>query len=258
MDMKDFNPCAKLLANLIIVLGALMVFDPYTMIMLFSISFIFAIVTKSFNSRNLKMIIPLVCFAFGMLWMNASFARVQDPKIIATFYNITFTDKGLIVGIVLFFRILTIGVTSILFTCNTEPDALILSLIKECKLNPGIAYGVLTALRFLPSMESDLALINAAHKIRSSKGKKWYKKKNPWYRNAIPLLATNIRKAERVAIAMESRGFQADMKRTYYRTINWYKKDTLFVIGTGIVVISIILFSYHMGWLVGFKRWQGF
>lgn len=258
MNMKNFNPSAKLLANLIIVLAALMVFDPYTMLMLFTVSFFFAIITKSFNSKNLKMIIPLVCFAFGMLWMNASLARVENPEVIATFGYLTFTDKGLIVGIVLFFRILTIGVTSILFTCNTEPDILILSLIKQCKLNPGIAYGVLTALRFLPSMESDLTLINAAHKIRSSKQKKWYKNKNQWYRNAIPLLATNIRKAERVAIAMESKGFETDMKRTYYRTVNWYKKDTLFVLGTGIVVISIILFSAHMGWLVGFKRWQGF
>jgi energy-coupling factor transporter transmembrane protein EcfT len=256
--MKHFNPTAKLIANFIIVLASLMVFDPYTMVMLFGISFFFALITKSFNRKNLKMIIPLVCFAFGMLWMNASLARVENPEIIATLGPLTFTDKGLIVGMVLFFRILTIGVTSILFTFNTEPDALILSLIKQCKLNPGIAYGMLTALRFLPSMESDLSVINAAHRIRSSKQKKWYKKKNPWYRNAIPLLATNIRKAERVAIAMESRGFQTDMKRTYYRTINWYKKDTFFILGTGIIVISIILFSAHMGWLVGFKRWQGF
>jgi energy-coupling factor transporter transmembrane protein EcfT len=258
MNMRDFNPTAKLIANFIIVLASLMVFDPYTMVMLFGISFFFALITKSFNRKNLKMIIPLVCFAFGMLWMNASLARVENPEIIATLGPLTFTDKGLIVGMVLFFRILTIGVTSILFTFNTEPDALILSLIKQCKLNPGIAYGMLTALRFLPSMESDLSVINAAHRIRSSKQKKWYKKKNPWYRNAIPLLATNIRKAERVAIAMESRGFQTDMKRTYYRTINWYKKDTFFILGTGIIVISIILFSAHMGWLVGFKRWQGF
>ncbi|WP_320047161.1 energy-coupling factor transporter transmembrane component T [uncultured Ilyobacter sp.] len=258
MYMRHFNPTAKLLANFIIVMASLMVFDPYTMIMLFGVSFFFALVTKSFNRKNLKMIIPLICFAFGMLWMNASLARVEDPEIIASLGPLTFTDKGLVVGLVLFFRILTIGVTSILFTFNTEPDALILSLIKQCRLNPGIAYGVLTALRFLPSMESDLALINAAHRIRSSKQKKWYKKKNPWYRNAIPLLATNIRKAERVAVAMESRGFQTDMKRTYYRTINWYKKDTIFVLGTGIVVTSIILFSAHMGWLIGFKRWQGF
>ena len=54
MNMKKFNPCAKLLANLIVVLASLMVFDPYTMGMLFSFSFFFAIITKSFNSKNLN------------------------------------------------------------------------------------------------------------------------------------------------------------------------------------------------------------
>jgi energy-coupling factor transporter transmembrane protein EcfT len=258
MYMQQFNPTAKLLANLIIVMASLLVFDPYTMVMLFGFSFFFALVTKSFNRRSMKAIIPLVCFAIGMLWMSASFARVENPEVIASLGSLTFTDKGLIVGLVLFFRILTIGMSSILFTFNTEPDALVLSLIKQCKLNPGIAYGVLTALRFLPSMESDLALINSAHRIRSSKQKKWYKKKNAWYRNAIPLLATNIRKAERVAIAMEARGFHTNMKRTYYRTINWHGKDTGFVLGTVMVVGLIILFSAHMEWLVGFKCWQGF
>lgn len=258
MHMKSFNPTAKLLANLIIVIACLIVFDPYTMSILFGASFFFVLVTRSINAKNLKAIIPLAGFALGMLWMNASLARVEDPLIIASLGKLTFTDQGLIVGLTLFFRIMTIGVTSILFTFNTEPDALVLSLIKQCRLNPGIAYGMLTALRFLPSMESDLELIHAARRIRSTKQKKWYKKKNPWYKNAIPLLATNIRKAERVAIAMEARGFQTNMTRTYYRTVYWRKRDTVFVMGTAAIVAAIVLFSGHMGWLVCFRRWQGF
>lgn len=258
MGMETFNPTAKLLANLIVVLACLVVFDPYTMAMLFGASFFFVLATRSFNRKNLKAVIPLACFAVGMLWMNATLARVEDPQIIASIGSVTFTDKGLVIGLVLFFRILTIGITSILFTFNTEPDTLVLSLIRQCRLNPGIAYGILTALRFLPSMESDLDLINAAHRIRSSKQKKWYKKKNPWYRNAIPLLATNIRKAERVAIAMEARGFQTNMNRTYYRTVEWRKRDTLFIIATAALVVSIVLLSANMGWLVCFRRWQGF
>lgn len=258
MSMRQFNPTAKLIANLIMVVACVIVFDPYTMSMLFAVNMIFALITNSFNRKNIKAMIPLFCFAIGMLWMNGSFGRVENSQVVFFFGPLTFTDKGLVVGIVLFFRIMTIGVSSILLTFNLEPDSLVLSLIKQCKLNPSIAYGLLTALRFLPSMESDLVLINSAHKIRSAKQKKWYKKKNPWYKNAIPLLATNIRKAERVAIAMEARGFQTNMKRTYYRTINWYKKDTLFIMGNLLVVGVIIIFSAHNGWLVCFKRWQGF
>jgi energy-coupling factor transport system permease protein len=258
LNMNKLNPTAKLLSNLIILMACVTIFDPKTMFMLFFVNVFFGIITKSFNKKNVKALIPLALFAFGMLWMNAVWAKVDNPNIIGALGPINITDKGLVVGLSLCFRILTIGISSILFTSNTDPNDLILSLIKQCHLSPGIAYGILTAFRFLPSMEADLALINAAHRIRNSKNKKWYLKKNPWYRNAIPLLATNVRRAERVAIAMEARGFENNMKRTYYKTVYWRKIDTLFVIYTAFIVILIILFSAYMGWLVGFQRWQGF
>lgn len=258
LNMNKINPTAKLISNFIILVVSVMIFDPKTMFMLLCINIFFGVISRSFNKRNMKAFIPLMFFAFAMLWMNAAWAKVDNPHIIGALGPINFTDKGLIVGLSLCFRVLTIGISSILFTTNTDPNDLILSLIKQCHLNPGIAYGILTAFRFLPSMEADLALINAAHRIRNAKNKKWYLKKNRWYRNAIPLLATNVRKAERVAIAMEARGFENDMKRTYYKTVYWRKIDTLFVICTIFIVIIILCFSSYMGWLVSFQRWKGF
>lgn len=258
LNMNKINPTAKLISNFIVLIVSVMIFDPKTIFMLLFINIFFGIITKSFTKKNMKAFIPLVCFAFGMLWMNAAWAKVDDPHIIGVLGPINFTDKGLIVGLSLCFRVLTIGISSILFTTNTDPNDLILSLIKQCHLSPGIAYGILTAFRFLPSMEADLSLINAAHRIRNAKNKKWYLKKNPWFKNAIPLLATNIRRAERVAIAMEARGFENSMHRTYYKTIYWRRIDTLFVLGTTFIVSLIICFSAYMGWLVSFQRWQGF
>ena len=258
INMSKVNPTAKLISNFIVLIVCLMIFDPKTMLMILLATVIFGIITHSFNKRNLKALIPLLCFAFAMLWMNAAWAKVDTPQIIGSLGPLNFTDKGLIVGLSLCFRVLTIGISSIIFTTNTDPNDLILSLIKQCHLSPGIAYGILTAFRFLPSMEVDLALINAAHRIRNSKKKKWYLKKNSWYKNAIPLLATNIRRAERVALAMEARGFENSMIRTYYKTIYWKKSDTLFVIAISIIIIFILCFSHYMGWLISFQMWQGF
>lgn len=258
VNMNKLNPTAKLISNFIVLIVCAVIFDPKTMLLLFSVSILFGIITGSFHKKNMKALIPFFCFAFAMLWMNAAWARVDNPQIIGTFGLLCFTDKGLIVGISLCLRVLTIGLSSVLFTTNTDPNDLVLSLIKQCHLSPGIAYGILTALRFFPSMEADLALIRAAHRIRNAKKRKWYLKKNSWYRNAIPLLATNIRKAERVAIAMEARGFENNMQRTYYKTIVWSKADTIFVLGTAAVVALIISYSAYMGWLVSFKMWQGF
>lgn len=258
LKMSRLNPCAKLISNLIVLFACFFVFDPQTTFMIMSFCILLGLVAGSFNRRNLKAFVPLSLFAFAMLWMNAAWARVNNPNVIGTFGPLKFTDKGFIVGLSLCFRVLTIGVSSILFITNTEPTELILSLIKQFHLNPAIAYGMLTAIRFLPSMETDLLKIKSAHRVRGDKSSKWYLKKSHWYKAAIPLLAVNVRKAERVSIAMEARGFESSTKRTYYKTIYWKKKDTAFVFCTMLIICIILLFSHHMGWLVGFRRWQGF
>jgi energy-coupling factor transport system permease protein len=258
LKLNQFNPTAKLLTNLIVLIVTVLIFDPQTMGLLLGATVLFGLLTRSFRKKSLQTCLPLLCFAVAMLWMNAAFAKVSQPHVIARFGPLHFTDKGLIIGLALCFRIMTIGVSSILFVATTEPNDLILSLIQQCRLSPGIAYGVLTAFRFLPAMEADLALINAAHRLRNAKQKKWYLKKNAWYRNAIPLLAVNIRKAERVALAMAARGFENNAPRTYYKTIVWRPHDTALILGTALVVILIVAYSSRQGWLVGFHRWQGF
>lgn len=258
IKMSKFNPTAKLISNAIILITCVAIFDPKTMLILLCISILFGIITKSFNKKNLKALIPFILFAFAMLWMNAVWARVENANVIGMIGPLKFTDKGLIVGLSLSFRVLTIGITSVLFTTNTDPTELMLSLIKQCQLNPGIAFGILTAFRFLPTMETDLATIKAAHRVRNAKNNKWYLEKGRWHKYAIPLLATNIRKAERVAIAMEARGFENNMQRTYFKTVYWKKTDTIFILCTILIVSIIISFSAYKGWLVGFTRWQGF
>lgn len=259
LKINNLNPTAKLLSNLILLVACVMIFDPQTMVMLFLTTVFFGVITRSFRKKSIKALLPLLCFAFAILWMNAAFAKVNHPQIIGTLGPLNFSDKGLIVGLSLCFRVMTIGISSIIFTTNTDPNDFILSLIKQCRLSPGIAYGMLTAFRFLPSIEADLTLIIAAHQIRNAKKQKWYaKNSSAWYRNAIPLLAVNLRRAERVAIAMEARGFENNMVRTYHKTIDWQKKDTIFVACAALIIILIISYSAYQGWLVGFKTWQGF
>lgn len=258
LNIRKFNPTAKLLSNLIVIILSVIIADPLTILLVFSVSTLFGIAARAYNKKTMKALIPLACFALAMLWMNAAFARVVNAQIIGTWGPFHFTDKGLIVGISLFFRVLTIGTASVLFVSTTDADDLVLSLIKQCHLNPGIAYGILTAFRFFPLMESDIALIDAAHKIRCPKSGNWHSRPAAWYKRAIPLLAANIRRAERVSIAMEARGFEIGMRRTYHKTIYWQKKDTIFVLVTLLIMTVILLISAHMGWLVVFRRWQGF
>jgi energy-coupling factor transport system permease protein len=104
-----------------------------------------------------------------------------------------------------------------------------LSLVQQCKLSPKLAYGVIAGFRFLPLLKEEVQLIQQAHKIRGGAAENGLKEKvSALKRYTIPLLASAIRKAERTALAMESKGFTGSRNRTYYRSLTVSPRDWLF------------------------------
>jgi energy-coupling factor transporter transmembrane protein EcfT len=57
----------------------------------------------------------------------------------------------------------------------------------------------------------------------------------------VPLLASSIRHADRVALAMESRAFGAHATRTERRPSLWRVRDTLFVTAVWSATAAILL-----------------
>jgi len=256
--ISRINPSAKLLANLIALIGCMLVFDPVTPLIFLIVVLTIGSLDGVFKLKEIPKFIPFLLFALGMVWMNAAWADVPDSNVIGEFGFFTFTDKGLSLGISLGLRILAIAAFSILFTSSTDPTDLVLSLVQQCRLSPSIAYSILAAIRLFPTLETELSTIQAAHRIRGKGEKGLNKKIKRWYRYAIPLLAGGIRKAERVALAMEARGFSSQVSRTYYKVITWDKKDTVFVIATLFFVLLSMYVSYSLGYKIGITKWQGF
>jgi energy-coupling factor transport system permease protein len=64
---------------------------------------------------------------------------------------------------------------------------------------------------------------------------------------AIPLLAISVRRAERVALAMDSRGFGARPDRTYFRTTTVTRSDVVFAVGAVIALATIVALPRTLG-----------
>jgi len=62
-------------------------------------------------------------------------------------------------------------------------------------------------------------------------------------RYAIPLLSQSIRRAQRIAVAMEAKQFSGSGPRTFYYEIGFGKYDVLFVI----LFVVLLFVSYHVG-----------
>lgn len=130
-----------------------------------------------------------------------------------------------------------------MFLFTTDPILFMLSLIQQCKLPPKLAYGVIAGFRFLPLLKDEILIIRQAHRIRGAGSDSGLKGKLSAFRRfTIPLLAGAIRKAERTAIAMESKGFTGSRNRTFYRTVTVRRADWCFFL--------LVLLLFGASWLI--------
>lgn len=227
--MMKTNPVAKLFCNVSGVVLSFMVFDIPRLKAILAAALLIGALEGNFNVRSLKKTSPLLLFGLGvfmtnLLWGSGSF----DPSL-----------ANLELAVKLFLRIAIVGALATGFLFNINPNEMLLGLMQNLKLNPGIAYGIMVAFRFFPMMEEDMVMIKSARAIRMGDKRKGL---NEYLSMPVPLLAANVRRAEKVAIAMEARGFDRFASRTAFRSVPWKTWDTIYlaaVIGlfTGIYFI---------------------
>jgi energy-coupling factor transport system permease protein len=158
--------------------------------------------------------------SFGLFWTYTLFYAGPGP---AWIYGATMAA-----------RLLAILSASAMFVLTTDPTQLVRSLIHQLHVSPRIAYSVFAAYRFVPLLEVEFETIRAAHQMRGGIGRgNLLDKPRELFGYAIPLLASAVRKGERVALAMESRGFGAlsARDRTYYRITTLGRGDLWFALG---------------------------
>ncbi len=257
MFLHHLNPNIKAITIIILVILLALVFDPITpfLFMVFTIAVTF-IGGKINWKKYCLYFLPFSIIAFGMLWTTIVFADTpKNPDEVIRILGMTFPEESLITALALSLRVLSVASLSLLFIFTTNIVDFILSLIQQLKLPPKIAYGVLAGYRFLPMMKDELVIIHSAHRVRGFDHAKTIRGKwNQYKKFSIPLLASAIRKAERTAMAMESKGFTGDKNRTFYRLFSTSAKDWIFLIFMVITLLSVAYISWYLGY---FKWYSG-
>nr|WP_233711624.1 energy-coupling factor transporter transmembrane component T [Lederbergia citrisecunda] len=247
MQLQSINPSIKALAVIILVLCLSFVFDPVTpfilWIFILTVTFIFGRVNLK---RWLLFFLPFFILAFGYIWTTAVFfhppAEIKPVSLI-TLRTVVITDYGLYTGLALGLRVLCFSCLSLLFIMTTDPIKFILSLVQQCKMPPKLAYGILAGYHFLPLLNDELKIIRHAHKVRGVNRMQGVRGKlAAKIKCMIPLLASAIRKAERAAIAMESKGFTGSRNRTFFHKMTVCHHDWIFLcIMVGLFFVSLFI-----------------
>jgi energy-coupling factor transport system permease protein len=240
-----------------IMLVVTLVFDPVTpaLLVLLAVGVLLVVgrVPAALLGRGL---LPAAAAALGFFWVAVAFPRAYDnPTIVAQIGPLVVTAEALWRGGAISLRVLCFAVYSLLFVLTTDPTDFVVALVQHWRVPPRIAYAAMAAYRFVPLFTAEAESIRLAHKVRGlgeGRGLTGYWEASR--RFAIPLLASAIRRAERVAIAMESKGFDGAAARTYFRVLRWQPIDLLFLVGMVLAVGLVFGLSARLGYL---QFWDG-
>ncbi|MFZ4451420.1 energy-coupling factor transporter transmembrane component T family protein [Salibacterium aidingense] len=244
--LQKVNPSLKLAGVLMIIAVMVPVFDPWTPLFLFGLTVLLIIGLGGVSIRFLGLLLlPFLVFAFSFLWIQVVFPDERGETILFSIGSMPVALENVYTGISLGMRALVFASWSLLFVLTTDPTRFMLSLIQQCKLPPRFGYGMMAAYRFLPMFREELQQIRTAHRIRGLGEKRGLKQFKRYF---IPLMAGAIRKAERTAIAMESKGFDGRRSRPFYRRIHWNRYDACFI---GLfLTLLVVIYIVRAQWLV--------
>ncbi|WP_243388313.1 energy-coupling factor transporter transmembrane component T family protein [Bacillus kexueae] len=240
--LHRLNPSLKLFVMLGLFLVVLLIHNPNWLL---NLTIAFLLLFIGFTGYPFKWLL-LLLLPFIFIFLSTASSMIFFGNGETTWFKwglIHITEESFYRGIHLGFRALTFALLGLLFSLTTRPVYLFYSLMQQLKLKPKYAYSFLAAIRLIPIMMEEFQTIHQAQKVRGATYKKgikgvWEKMK----RYAVPLLSQSIRRAQRIAVAMEAKQFSNERERTYYYSVPVRLQDLSFVV----VVLFFLVLSYYL------------
>ncbi|MBY6035829.1 energy-coupling factor transporter transmembrane protein EcfT [Fictibacillus nanhaiensis] len=227
--LHKVNPSFKLICITLLFLFVLTIHNLNFMIM-FTIAI--ALLFILFTGQSLKRIL-LFLLPFMLIFLSTALSMIFFGKGETTLFKwglVHVTEESLFRGIHIGFRALSFALMGLTFALTTRPVLLFYSLMQQLKLPPKYAYSFMAAIRLIPIMIEEFQTIRYARKVRglqSTKGMNNILKLS--ISIPIPLLSQSIRRAFRIAVAMEAKRFDSSVKRTFYYKMRISPYDFIFL-----------------------------
>ncbi|MDX8046212.1 energy-coupling factor transporter transmembrane component T [Gracilibacillus sp. S3-1-1] len=227
--LHQLNPSLKLLTLASLFIGLLFIHNP---------NFLFYVIIGSlvlylFSTGHSWKLLCLLALPLFIIFISSATTMIFFGDGEHTWFKwgiIHITEESFYRGIHLGLRSCVFGLLSLLFALTTRPVQLFYSTMQQLKIKPKYAYSFMAAIRMLPIILEEFQSLRRALKVRGvqyTKGIKGIYEKIKLY--AIPLLAQSIRRAHRIAVAMEAKQFSRNEQRTFYYQLSYSVKDILFL-----------------------------
>jgi energy-coupling factor transport system permease protein len=129
------------------------------------------------------------------------------------------TGAAVLAGLALALRVAAIALTSVLVFAPSDTTTLADSLVQQWHLPDRIAYGTVAAIGLAPLVAADWNASGAARRLRGLEPR-WL----PGRLTTVPdrlfvVLVAALRRAERLGLAMDARGFDSGLPRSRFRPL---------------------------------------
>jgi energy-coupling factor transport system permease protein len=239
------TPVARLFAGIIWLVASVLTLDPVVPIRLAVAAVVALVLWSGLPIRRLPgRMAPLGFAILSLTFFSIVLSAANSDRSLAAlaqFGPIRITGPAVSAGLAIGLRVVVIGLTTLLVFGPSDPTRLADSLVQQWHVPDRFAYGTLGALRVAPFMADDWTVIGAARRLRGIRAGGLGKIRDLGDRLLVMLVAA-IRRAERLALAMDARGFDSGIKRSHFREMHVTWRDWLTVaVALAVAVAALIL-----------------
>ena len=242
------DPRTKLILTVIYIVALFKMSSVLAYVMMLVVLVTCLTISKIKAKAALKGLKPIVFVLVFTAILQIFFVRGET--IVFEFHTITITREGLIGAVLMASRLIMLIVGTLILTYTTSPIALtdgiekMLNPLKKIKMPiHELAMIMSIALRFIPTLIEETDKIMSAQKSRGADFETGglIKRAKAILPIIIPLFISAFRRADELAIAMESRCYHGGEGRTRMKTLKAAGRDYAAVLCGAIIVAAVVL-----------------
>ncbi len=242
------NPVAKIGAALLFSLPLIATLDPLTPALALVIELIVLPLFGLRYSVLARRLWPLTLAAAGIVVTLVLFAADRSGRVLLALGPFDVTTSVLISALGLALRIFAVALPGVLVFATTDPTDLADALVQNVRTPARFALGALAAFRLLPLLGEEWQMLTLARRARGiDSGRNPIAKLRLFGSTAFALLVGALRRGGRLAVAMDARGFDSGLPRTYARQQHFTIGDTVLLIGAITLSSATLITTIALG-----------
>lgn len=244
--LASLNPLVAFLVVLIVAVAMTVSLHPLSAGIVLAAETVLVIAARLPLRRLLFRALPLGVALLGILAANLLFSEASGRVLIDVSVS-QITSGSLTGALTVGLRLLALALPGVVWLAGIDPTELSDALITHWHANPRIAVGSLAAVRMTPLVVADLRQSYAARRTRGLVSRNPLDAAGMIFGTVTAVLVAAIRRATRLSVAMDARGFDAGLPRTLARVSRWRVRDTVVVVSCAVVCVGAVTCSMIVG-----------